>query len=231
MSEKDYYKILGINKDASDSEIKKAYRKLAMKYHPDHTKGDKNAEEKFKNISEAYAVLSDKGKRKQYDEFGSADFHQRFSQEDIFQGFDLGNILKEFGFGGMGRQGSMRFSFGGSPPFSSHTRQQPQQVKGSDLIYEIPLTLQEIMTGTTKKISLQHQDKTEIISVKIPKGMIAGKKIRVVGKGSPSSHYGGQAGDFYILSKAEDNPDYIINDYDITLNHEIKLTESQLAQV
>ena len=102
MTGSDYYEILGVKKTASDEEIKKAYRKLAMKYHPDHTKGDKNAEEKFKKISEAYAVLSDKEKRKQYDTYGSADFQQRFSQEDIFRGFDLGDILKEFGFGRKG---------------------------------------------------------------------------------------------------------------------------------
>ena len=93
MAENDYYKILGVSKTASDAEIKKTYRKLAMKYHPDHTKGDKAAEEKFKQISEAYAVLSDKEKRKQYDEFGAAGFHQRFSQEDIFRGFDFSDIL------------------------------------------------------------------------------------------------------------------------------------------
>jgi len=80
MADKDYYKILGVKKRASDEEIKKAYRKLAMKFHPDHTKGDKTAEEKFKKISEAYAVLSDKEKRRQYDTFGSDGFQQRFSQ-------------------------------------------------------------------------------------------------------------------------------------------------------
>ncbi|MGD8980923.1 MAG: DnaJ domain-containing protein, partial [Desulfobacterales bacterium] len=104
MAETDYYKILGVNKTASDSEIKKAYRKLAMKYHPDHTKGDKSDEEKFKKISEAYAVLSDKEKRKQYDTFGSAGFQQRYSQEDIFKGSDFESILSEL-FGGSGRFG------------------------------------------------------------------------------------------------------------------------------
>ena len=100
MSETDYYKILGVAKTATDEEIKKAYRKLAMKYHPDHTKGNKSDEEKFKKVSEAYAVLSDKEKRKQYDTFGSAGFQQRFTQEDIFRGFDFGDIFREFGFGG-----------------------------------------------------------------------------------------------------------------------------------
>ena len=102
MSEKDYYKTLGVEKKASEEEIKKAYRKLAMKYHPDRNKGDKKAEEKFKEISEAYAVLSDKEKRKQYDTFGSSGFQQRYSQEDIFRGFDFSNIFREFGFGAGG---------------------------------------------------------------------------------------------------------------------------------
>lgn len=109
--EQDYYNILGVDKNAPADQIKKAYRKLALKYHPDKTKGDKALEDKFKKISEAYAVLSDPEKKKQYDTYGSADFHQRFSQEDIFRNFDLGDILKEFGFGG-GR-GGFSASFGG----------------------------------------------------------------------------------------------------------------------
>ncbi len=112
----DYYKILGLTKTASAAEIKKAYRKMAMKYHPDKTKGDKALEDKFKKISEAYAVLSDSKKKNQYDTYGSADFQQRFSQEDIFRNFDLGDIFKEFGFGGgggnFGRSGGFSSAFG-----------------------------------------------------------------------------------------------------------------------
>ncbi len=111
MSE-DYYKILGIDKKASTAQIKKAYRKLALKYHPDKTKGDKAMEAKFKKFSEAYAVLSDTEKKNQYDTYGSADFQQRFSQEDIFRNFDLGDMLKEFGFGGSSRRGGFASAFG-----------------------------------------------------------------------------------------------------------------------
>ncbi len=94
MAEKDYYQILGVGREATAEEIKKAYRKLAMKYHPDKAKGDKKqAEEKFKQISEAYAVLSNPEKRKEYDEFGSQAFRQRFSQEDIFKGFDFSDMF------------------------------------------------------------------------------------------------------------------------------------------
>ena len=120
MAETDYYKALGVNKTATEDEIKKAYRKLAMKYHPDHAKGDKAAEEKFKQVSEAYAVLSDKEKRQQYDTFGSSGFHQRYSQEDIFRGFDMEDLLRGFGLGGAGfstgrKGGGRKFSFGGDP--------------------------------------------------------------------------------------------------------------------
>ena len=90
----DYYKILGVEKNSTEDDIKKAYRKLAMKFHPDRNPNNKQAEEKFKKISEAYAVLSDKEKRKQYDSFGSDAFRQRYTQEDIFRNFDLNDILK-----------------------------------------------------------------------------------------------------------------------------------------
>jgi len=100
---KDYYSILNVDRKASAEDIKKAYRKLAMKYHPDRNKGDKNAEDKFKEISEAYAVLSNADKRRQYDKFGSEKFHQQFSQEDIFRDFNFGDIFGDMfgqGFGG-----------------------------------------------------------------------------------------------------------------------------------
>lgn len=228
----DYYRVLGVSKSASDEEIKKAYRKLAMKHHPDHTQGDKSAEEKFKKISEAYAVLSDKEKRKQYDTFGSEGFSQRFSQEDIFRGFDFNDILKEFGFGRRG--GGMRFSFGsGSPfgtgsPFGSYGGQQAQQVKGSDLVYELALSLQEVITGTSKIVSFEHKGHTEKITVKIPKGMTTGKKLRLAGKGEPSP-YGGPPGDLYIQTKVVTDPVYSVDKNDLMTTRVIKLSEALLG--
>jgi curved DNA-binding protein len=225
----DYYKLLGLSKDASDEQIKKAYRKLAMKYHPDHARDDKSAEEKFKKISEAYAVLSDKEKRKQYDEFGSTGFHQRYSQEDIFRNFDLGDILKEFGFGGSfaGRRGGTRFSFGEGSPFGGYAGRQ-EQIKGQDLIYEIPLTLGEVATGATKVVSFRHEGRSEKITVKIPKGMITGKKLRLAGKGEPGP-YGGSPGDLYIQANVMDDPDYTAKEYDLYMNSNIRLTEAVLG--
>lgn len=227
MPETDYYKILGVSKKDSDDDIKKAYRKLAMKYHPDHTKGDKKAEEKFKEISEAYAVLSDKEKRSQYDEFGTSGFHQRYSQEDIFRGFDFSNIFNEFGFGG--RNGGVRFSFGGNSPFGSCPKHQHQaQIKGSDLIYELHLTLQEVAEGTRKTVAIQHQGRSEKISVKIPRGMITGKKIRLAGKGEQSP-YGGPPGDLYIQSNVMNDPVFDVDEYDLYVNRDIKLSEALLG--
>ncbi|MDH3566434.1 MAG: DnaJ domain-containing protein [Desulfobacteraceae bacterium] len=231
MAETDYYKILGVNKNTSKEDIKKAYRKLAMKYHPDHSKGDKSAEEKFKKISEAYAVLSDAEKRKQYDTFGSAGFQQRYSQEDIFKGFDFDSILNEL-FGGSGRFGSggngMRFSSGGGSPFGGYQRPRQAPPKGSDLVYELPLTLQEVATGTQKTVSFQHQGRSEKITVKIPKGMISGKKLRIAGKGEPSP-YGGPSGNLYIKAKVLGDPVYDVKGHDLYINRDIKLSEAILG--
>ncbi len=224
MEYKDYYSILGVDRKADAKEIKKAYRKLAMKYHPDHTKGDKSAEEKFKKISEAYAVLSDNDKRKEYDTFGSEGFRQRFSQEDIFRGFDFGDIFREFGFGGAdfsgARGGGRRFNFGGG--------QQQARVKGSDLVYELPLTLREVATGASKTVSFQHQGRGENLTVKIPKGLITGKQVRLAGKGNPSP-YGGPPGDLYIKSKVLDDPTFSAQQYDLYLIQTLKLSEAILG--
>src|SRR3989344_3680456 len=92
MAKKDYYEILGISKNASKDDIKKAYKKLAVKYHPDSS-GDKSTEEKFKELSEAYAVLSDNEKKKIYDAYGHSGFDQRYSKEDIFRGADFSSIF------------------------------------------------------------------------------------------------------------------------------------------
>lgn len=221
MSQKDYYKVLGVSKGATGAEIKTAYRKLAMKYHPDHSKGDKHAEEMFKTISEAYAVLSDKEKRQQYDTFGSDGFHQRYSQEDIFRNVDLGDILREFGFGGKG----MRFSFGG--PIGGHQRRQAP-VKGSDLVYELPLTLREVASGANKTVTFQHQGRNENISVTIPPGMITGKKLRLAGKGEQSG-YGGPAGDLYIQSRVIPDSVFTAEEHDLNTTVTIRLSESLLG--
>jgi curved DNA-binding protein len=212
MAGKDYYKILEVSKSASKDEIKKAYRKLALKYHPDHNKGDKAAEAKFKDLSEAYAVLSDPEKKKQYDMFGAEGFQNRFSQEDIFRSFDFGSIFSEFGFGGGGRsQNIFSQMFGGTGgPGQRHYRTggfrgQNQAMKGQDLIYELPLTLEELFETTNKIISYQLNGRQETVSVKIPAGIPAGQKLRLRGKGQ-AGPYGGPAGDLYVKISVIDHP-------------------------
>ncbi len=231
----DYYKLLGVEKSASPEEIKKAYRKLALKYHPDRNKGNKEAEEQFKKISEAYAVLSDKEKRQQYDSFGSAGFQQRYSQEDIFRNADLGDILREFGINFGGGRATFRSSGGGGGIFEEMFRQpgaggragqgfqdfrQQQQVKGGDLSLELPITLHEVLTGAEKTISLGRGAAAEKVSVKIPAGIETGKKLRVSGKGSPSPT-GGPSGDLYLLIKVEPHPIFTREGSHLTMDLQI----------
>lgn len=241
MTRKDYYQILGVAKDATQDDIKKAYRKLAMKYHPDHSSGSKESEDRFKEISEAYAVLSDPEKRKQYDTFGSENFQQRYSQEDIFREFDIGDILKEFGFGGAsfftsgGRRGTGRsgahhtFDPENMFGYTGRSGGRQMQMKGNDIEYEIPLTVQEIASGATKTITLTTPaGKPERLTIKVPKGLITGKKMRLAGKGE-ANPYGGEPGDLYIRSKVMEDPVFEPKEYDLYINAEIKLSESLLG--
>ncbi|MGZ6235890.1 MAG: DnaJ domain-containing protein, partial [Syntrophales bacterium] len=193
----DYYKLLGLEKKASSEDIKKAYRKLALKWHPDRNPNNKAAEEKFKKISEAYAVLSDPKKKEEYDTFGSADqFRQRYTQEDIFRGFDLNDILRSFGFGDASsagprnfrtsRGGGFTFNQGGS--FSDMFEGEQQRFsrapqKGQDFEYNLSITLEESVLGAEKKLALQKDDTVEEINFKIPPGINSGKKLRLAGKG------------------------------------------------
>ena len=141
--------VLGVDKSADEKTIKKAYRKLARKYHPDVC-DEPDAEDKFKEVSEAYAVLSDDDKRQRYDQFGHAgmdgfsaeDFYQNVNFEDIFQGFDMGNIFEMFGFGGGGR------SRGGRAGLQ----------RGSDIYTEIPITLEEAFNGCEKEIKITRSE-------------------------------------------------------------------------
>ena len=146
MDKRDYYEVLGVDKKASEDEIKKAYRKIAIKYHPDRNPGDKEAEAKFKEAAEAYNVLHDPQKRQQYDTFG---FNAPGGGFGGFEGMsmDLNDIFSMFGdvFGGRG-------GFGG---FGGGRSRQPAQFRGADLRLKVKLTLQEIATGTTKKFKVR----------------------------------------------------------------------------
>jgi curved DNA-binding protein len=240
MSAKDYYQILGIPKSASADQIKKAYRKMALKYHPDRNQGDKTAEARFKDINEAYAVLSDAEKRKNYDMFGAEGFQHRFSQEDIFRGFDFSSIFKEFGFGGGRSQSIFGQMFGagggggrnafraGGTPFSSNSdgfQSRSRGIRGQDLVYELSLTLEEIVQNTTKVISYEVDGRSESVSVKVPGGIRTGQKLRLPGKGH-SGVYGGAAGDLYIHVRILDHPLFVREADDLVIRKEIRFSEA-----
>jgi curved DNA-binding protein len=245
----DYYKILGVEKAVSAEEIKKAYRKLALKYHPDRNPNNKAAEEKFKKISEAYAVLSDPEKRQQYDQFGSADqFRQQYSQEDIFRNFDLNDILRGFGFNMGGAGGAGGRGFAGSngqrrgyqqmngDPFAdlfgggSRSYQDQMRQTGQDLQYNLSITLEESVSGAEKKLSLQKQDRVEEISFKIPPGIANGKKLRLSGKGSPGIG-GGPSGDLYLNISILPHPIFARDGNDIYVEKSVRFSQAALGTV
>lgn len=228
MSGKDYYKILGVEKSASPQEIKKSYRKLALKFHPDHNEGDKSAEAKFKDLNEAYAVLRDPEKKQQYDMFGAEGFQNRFSQEDIFRDFDLGSIFKEFGFGrGVRGQGSQFGSGCGSRGFDGFQNRQ-QQMKGQNLIYELPMNLEELTNPTSKTITYQINGHQEQVSVKVPAGIKNGQKLRLQGKGQPGP-YGGPSGDLYVRIKEIAHPLFRREDADLYQKQKIRFSQAVLG--
>lgn len=205
---KDFYQILGVSRTASEDEIRKAYRRLAKKYHPDVNKGEKEAEERFKDISEAYNVLSDKKQRQQYDMFSSGgyggarpagfrweagpggfnpeDFQQYGGQADFG---DLGDLFSElFQMGGVRR---------GPRQAGRTTSRQTEAVNGQNTFADVEVDFNEAMEGTKRQINIKRGDKVEKLTVKIPAGVNNGSKVRVAGKGQPGFG-GGKSGDLFL---------------------------------
>ncbi len=242
MAEQDYYQTLGVSRDASEEDIKKAYRRLAMKHHPDKNPGDKKAEEMFKRVSEAYAVLSDKEKRRQYDTIGSSGFHQRYSHEDIFRGADFSgfgfNAQDIFGafFGGAGRgSGGYRVTFGGAGgegidlgDFFGGAGAGPGPMRGQDISYELPVTLEEAGAGAEKKVRYVQGGRTREITVRIPPGISTGKKLRLAGKGEPGPG-GGHPGDLFLLITVMDHPLYRREGDDLFVDRDVSFTQACLG--
>ena len=202
MAKRDYYEILGVGKNASDDEIKKAYRKLAVKYHPDKNPGDKEAEAKFKEINEAHDVLSDKQKRARYDQFGHAGVGGASgnpfggSAGNPFSGgaFNFNGQTFNFDFGGAGGfddiLGSI-FGFGNAGARRAR--------RGADYQANVTLTFEEAIFGCTKKITVNSKD----LKVKIPAGIDDGMSIRLRGKGGPAPEGGTEPGDLYVRVKVK----------------------------
>ncbi len=225
MADKDYYEVLGVAKDASADDIKKSFRKLAVKYHPDRNQGDKTAEEKFKEINEAYAVLSDTEKRKKYDTFGSADFHQQYSQEDIFRNFDFSGTFKDMGMGG----GEDIFSrlFGGAFRRAGGGFRKAAQ-RGADLSMEVTISFHEAATGAEKLIAFRRNGVREELKVKIPEGVDNGSRIRIGGKGSDGEN-GGPTGDLFLDIKVKPDPVFTRDGGDIFVERNIRFSEACLG--
>ena len=195
MAKRDYYEVLGVSKNASDDEIKKAYRKLAIKYHPDKNPGDKEAEAKFKEINEAHDVLSDKQKRARYDQFGHAGVGgaggnpfagggNPFGQGGNFN-FNGQTFNFDFGGGGFDDILGSIFGFGGGA-------RRPR--RGADYQTTVTLTFEEAIFGTTKSVSVEGKD----LKVKIPAGIDDGMSIRLHGKGGPAPEGTTERGDLYV---------------------------------
>ena len=226
----DYYSILGVDKNSGAKEIKAKYRKLAKEYHPDKNPGDKRAEEKFKKVSEAYAVLSDPEKKKNYDRFGSEKFHQQFSQEDIFRGANINDILRDmgfgdiFGFGGRGGRSGSFFSgssFSGSP-FGGAAAPAPDL----DISTQMTVTLEETVKGGERQFSLKSERGVESISVKIPAGVNEGARLRLAGKGR---QYGHQKGNLYIEIHIAPHPKFKRDGDDLTMKLDIDMSTALLG--
>ena len=225
-TKQDYYELLGVSKTATDDEMKKAYRKLAKKYHPDKNPGNKEAEEKFKLISEAYAVLSNPEKKKQYDQFGMGGFQERYSQEDIFSGFNMGDLFKDLGFGGNdifsmfgGQRGRQTGRPGGrqrqqSYDFGDYITREQHAPKDLDLNYELEIPFMDAIHGAEKRISFATNQGPEEVNVKIPKGIATGKKLKLQGKGNVDPRTGRQ-GDLYIILKVGEHPFFKRNGNDL----------------
>lgn len=219
---KSYYKTLGIPKTASEDEIKKAFKKKALQYHPDHNKNDPKAEEKFKDVNEAYAVLKDKKKRKQYDQFGAEGFKKRYTQEDIFQGFDINEVMRGFGFGGGHSPSGFEDIFGG------RSRRGP--LKGQDMMSEITVTFEEAARGTEKHFTIDRGGRNEDTSVRVPPGISEGKKLRLTGKGFPGAQ-GGPPGDLYFKVRVLPHPIFKREGNDIVVEHPVNLTDALLGAI
>lgn len=225
----DYYETLGLKRGAADDEIKKSYRNLAKQYHPDRNPGDKGAEEKFKKISEAYAVLSDPEKRKQYDVVGDRQFHQNYSTEDIFRGTDFGSIFQEFDLGGGGGDFFSRIFGGGMGGFPGGGGRGMRPQKGQDIEFPLSIAFMEAYQGAEKEINFRLSDgSTRELKVRVPAGARDGGRLRVAGKGA-NSPMGGTPGDLFIVFHVASHPKFERHGDHIETKLGLKLTEALLG--
>jgi curved DNA-binding protein len=245
---RDYYEILGVPRNASDVDIKKAFRKLAREHHPDVAKDKKRAEEKFKEINEAYEVLSDPAKRKKYDELGAnwksgAEFRQPPGWESFaggrgFPGASPGGQEHEFHFGGTGFSDFFEQLFGsraregrgGSRGFGRHAgfEEEAFAERGRDVEGDIMVTLEEALLGSVRSVTVRHNSRAETYQVKIPAGVTEGQRLRVAGRGEAGSG-GGGSGDLYLRVRLAKHPDFEVEDHNLVYEAELAPWEAVLG--
>lgn len=242
MQYKDYYQTLGVEKGASHDEIRKAFRKLARQFHPDVAKDKKVAETKFKDINEAYEVLGDAEKRKQYDELGTNWRPDGFSSRsgtaggggasrrgpDPFAGGQFGgtgfsDFFEQFFGAGTARRGHDPFA-GAGGGFSSVPE------SGTDIEADLLVTIEEALHGARKKISFQREGvaKPETFEVRIPPGVRSGQRIRLAGQGGAPTN-GGRAGDLFLRVKFAQHPDFRVDGGDLIHELEVPVARAVLG--
>lgn len=222
-TQKDYYEILGVSKNASDDEIKKAYRKLAFKYHPDKNPGDKEAEAKFKEATEANEVLSDKQKRARYDQFGHAGVggNSNYGGGNPFSGgsYSFNGQNFNFDFGGDGNIDdifSTLFGFGGG---------RTQRRRGTDYRTVLTVSFEESIFGTTKTVQVDGKE----INLKIPAGIDDGQSIRLRGHGGPAPDSSGEAGDLLVQIRVRPHKTLTREGYIILSEQHISMIDAALG--
>jgi curved DNA-binding protein len=244
---KDYYETLGVSRGAGDAEIKKSFRKLAREFHPDVAKDKKRAEEKFKEINEAYEVLSDSEKRKRYDELGAnwksgAEFrpppgYENFGRQQAFHGrggAGQGAEEFEFHFGGtgfsdffeqiFGSTGGRRGGFGRATNFGG----EELTARGRDVEGDIMVTLEEAANGSVRSVTVRHNSSSQTYQVKIPSGVADGQKLRLAGRGELGSG-GGESGDLYLRVRLAKHPDFEVDGHNLIYDAELAPWEAALG--
>ncbi|HVT87241.1 MAG TPA: J domain-containing protein [Tepidisphaeraceae bacterium] len=242
MAKRDFYDVLGVSRTASQDEIRKAYRKLVRQYHPDANRNNPSAVEKFKEVQEAYDILSDETKRKNFDQYGDADPRQQQAAEAFrraqqagarthtWQSGPGGATVEDFDFdlGDMGGNGGVSSIFeqlfgnrGGAGRRGGRARAEPP--RGADVEYPVALAFEQAARGTTLPLTINRDGKLETIEVKVPAGVKDGSRVRIRGKGQQT---GGQPGDLFIITTVQPHPYYRRDGIDVLLELPVSLYEA-----